>query len=62
MNQELLQRIDAQDTWTFKECLGLAAEFNMKTRFVIVTVLSRGKNYVDGNLGRRDDESGNPLA
>jgi len=52
MNEELNKRIDQQETWTFKECLGLAAEFNMKTRFVIVAVLARGKNYVDGNLGQ----------
>jgi len=51
MNEELKKRISEQDTWTFKECLGLAAEFNLKTRYVIVMVLAQGKNYADGNLG-----------
>jgi hypothetical protein len=45
----LEQRIDQQETWTFKECLGLAAEYNVKVRVVVVTVLARGKNYNDGD-------------
>ncbi|MDH3643374.1 MAG: hypothetical protein OES38_14825 [Gammaproteobacteria bacterium] len=49
MRLTLEQRIDQQDTWTFRECLGLAAEYNVKVRMVVVTVLARGKNYVDGN-------------
>ena len=53
MNKELEKRIDEQDTWTFKECLALAAEFNIKTRYVVVMVMARGKNYVDGNLGQQ---------
>ena len=44
----LQERIDQQDTWTFRECLGLASELNIKVRVVVVTVLARGKNYVDG--------------
>jgi len=44
---ELEQRIAAQDTWTFRECLALADEFKMKTRMVIALILARGKNYVD---------------
>ena len=48
MNDELEKRIQEQDDWTFKECLGLAAEFNLKTRAVILTVLANGKNYIDG--------------
>ena len=49
MNDELDRRIREQEVWTFKECLGLAAEFNLKTRFVIVAVLAAGKDYVDGD-------------
>ena len=45
MSQTLEERIDAQEQWTFRECLGLAAEFNVKTRMVVVTVLARGKGY-----------------
>ncbi len=44
----LEQRIDQQEVWTFRECLGLAAEFNLKVRVVVLTVLARGKQYVDG--------------
>ena len=44
---ELEQRIAAKESWTFKECLGLAAEFSVKTRMVIIMVLAQGKNYVD---------------
>jgi hypothetical protein len=49
MEFTLEERIDQKDTWTFRECLGLAAEFNVKVRAVVVTVLARGKNYVDGD-------------
>ncbi|MDG2072639.1 MAG: hypothetical protein P8J55_13170 [Pseudomonadales bacterium] len=38
---------DAKNAWTFKECLGLAAEFNVKTRMVILLVLAQGKTYTD---------------
>jgi hypothetical protein len=59
MEFTLEERIDQQDTWTFRECLGLAAQFNVKVRVVVVTVLARGKNYVDGNLGSpRSEGSG----
>ncbi len=48
MNQnELEERIASQETWTFRECLALAAEFNMKTRMVIALILARGKTYID---------------
>ena len=51
MNQsELEKRIASQDTWTFRECLALAAEFNMKTRMVIALILARGKQYVDQEI------------
>lgn len=53
MKLTLEERIDQKDSWTFRECLGLAAEFNVKVRVVVVTVLARGKDYVDGNLGTR---------
>ena len=46
----LEERIDEKDTWTFRECLGLAAELNLKVRLVVATVFARGKNYVDGDL------------
>ena len=52
IQEEIERRIAAQDTWTFKECLALAAEFNLKTRHVVALVMARGKNYVDGNLGQ----------
>lgn len=48
MSLTLEQRIDQQESWTFSECLGLAAEFNIKVRVVVVTVLARGKQYLDG--------------
>ncbi|MBT7335782.1 MAG: hypothetical protein HN856_15490 [Gammaproteobacteria bacterium] len=48
MNAELRRRIDQKDRWTFKECLGLAADFDVKVRFVIALVLSEGKTYTDG--------------
>jgi hypothetical protein len=51
MEPTLEERIDEKDIWTFRECLGLASEFNVKVRMVVVIVLARGKNYVDGNVG-----------
>ena len=45
--EDLEQRIATQESWTFKECLGLADEFGVKTRMVILTVFCQGKNYVD---------------
>ena len=53
MHEEIKQRIDQQDTWTFQECLGLASEFNLKVRMVVTMVMAQGKNYVDGNLGQQ---------
>ncbi len=47
---ELERRIQEKEVWTFKDCLGLASDLNMKPRFVIATLLARGKQYVDGNL------------
>jgi hypothetical protein len=52
MELTLEERIDQKDTWTFRECLGLANEFNVKVRVVVVTVLARGKDYVDGSVAR----------
>ncbi len=43
--QTLEERIDAQEQWTFRECVGLASEFQVRTRMVVVTVLARGKSY-----------------
>ncbi len=53
----LEERIDQQDTWTFAECLGLAAEFGIKVRVVVVTVMARGKVYKDGDGPHGLDES-----
>ena len=50
MKLTLDQRIDQKDTWTFRECVGLASEFNVKVRVVVVNVFARGKNYVDGKV------------
>lgn len=47
MNPELVARIAAKDTWTFRECVGLASEFNLKPRYVIAFLLSQGKTYID---------------
>ncbi|MEM7219507.1 MAG: hypothetical protein AAF515_14160 [Pseudomonadota bacterium] len=49
MTKTLEQRIDEQDVWTFQECLGLASEYGMKVRAVVVIVLSRGKEYREGS-------------
>ena len=51
MYEELQQEISKQESWTFKECLGLAAEYGVRTRLVVALVLASGKNYVDGNIG-----------
>lgn len=51
MNPKLLDRIDAQATWTFRECLALGLEFNVKTRMVIAMVMMRGKQYTDSDAG-----------
>ena len=48
MHEALIKRIETQETWTFQECVGLAAEFSMKTRAVIAFVMMQGKDYVDG--------------
>ena len=47
MYEELEKRIDEQEVWTFRECLGLAVDFGLKTRMVIAQVLMQGKEYVD---------------
>ena len=47
----LEQRIAEKDEWTFKECLGLAAEYHTKPRFVIVKVMAMGKRYKDTDAG-----------
>ncbi len=47
MFDKLFERIDSQEVWTFRECLGLASELNMKTRMVIAMVHQRGKQYED---------------
>lgn len=57
MNPELKTRIEAKETWTFRECVGLASEFNLKPRYVIGFVLSLGKNYVDTES--EDDDHSN---
>lgn len=53
--EDLEQRIGTQESWTFKECLGLADEFSVKTRMVILTVFAQGKTYVD--TSNKDESS-----
>ena len=52
---EIEERIAAQDSWSFKECLALAAEFGVKTRMVILMVHSQGKTYIDREETPPDD-------
>ena len=47
MNPEVVKRIEAQERWTFQDCVGLASEFGIKTRAVIVAVMMYGKTYVE---------------
>jgi len=61
VSPELVRRIEAQDTWTFRECLGLAAEFNTKVRLVVALVMMKGKQYCDGEAGG-SFAAGNPGA
>jgi hypothetical protein len=51
LNAELVRRIEAQEAWTFQECLGLAAEFGTKVRLVVALVMMKGKRYSDGDAG-----------
>lgn len=60
MNDELERRIDEKDVWTFRDCLGLASEFSTKTRFVVATVLARGKEYIDGGDSGRAVKQAKP--
>lgn len=48
MDSKLIERINSQADWTFLECQGLAAEFSLKTRYVIVAVIAEGRTYIDG--------------
>ena len=57
MNPEVVKRIEAQERWTFPECVGLASEFGMKTRAVIVAVMMYGKTYVEDPSGASSDDS-----
>ena len=43
------ERIASKDVWTYNECEGLAAEFNVKTRMIILMVHELGKTYVDAS-------------
>ena len=45
----------AKDSWSFKECLALAAEYGVKTRMVILMVHSHGKTYIDREETPEDD-------
>lgn len=64
MDPELRQRIESQAVWTFPECLALAAEFGLKTRFVVAMIMMLGRTYVDGEAGSyaggADPETGPP--
>ncbi len=42
--------------WTFRECVGLAAEFNLKTRAVIAMVYACGAEYLDYEAGEEAEE------
>lgn len=55
MNPELRDRIESQAVWTFPECLALAAEFGLKTRFVVAMIMMLGRTYVDGGAGSYAD-------
>jgi len=55
MKPELEKRIAEKDDWTFDECVGLAQEFGMKTRAVIVYIMMVGKNYVEKSEAVADD-------
>lgn len=52
-NETLEERIDAQEHWTFRECVGLAADFNVRTRMVVVMVLARGKSYSERAVAKK---------
>ena len=52
---KLEQRIAEKESWTFRECAGLAAELNVKTRMVILMVHQLGKTYIDSEI---DSEKG----
>lgn len=54
MHPNLIARINEQENWTFQEVLGLAADFNLKPRFVIAFILANGKNYLDGDRNEED--------
>lgn len=55
MNPEIERRIDARESWTHRECIGLAAEFSTKPRYVIALVHARGKRYIDNEHDSKPD-------
>ena len=56
MNKNIEERIRSQSVWTFRECVGLAAEFNLKTRAVIAMVYACGREYLDYEAGEEAEE------
>ena len=48
-NLSLTERIQQQEVWTFKECLTLSVQYDVKPRFVIAAVLAQGRSYIDGD-------------
>lgn len=59
MNKLLEDRILSQASWTFRECVGLASEFNLKPRYVIGFVLALGREYIDREPADPDAGTGN---
>ena len=47
MSDPIEKRIEEKEVWTFHDCQGLAAEYGVKTRYVIGLVFMKGKEYVD---------------
>ena len=57
MDKTLQQRINEQEVWTFKECLGLAADYGTKVRMVIASVYACGKTYIERDLVDTDSSA-----
>ena len=47
MNPKIVERIRSREVWTFQDCVGLGAEFSVKTRVIIAMVHAEGKTYQD---------------
>lgn len=49
VSEAIEKRIEEKDVWTFHDCQGLAAEFGVKTRYIIGLVFMKGKEYIDAS-------------